>query len=96
MVRVFYGFAGDNVEITKKEKHTYSIPFLDYEICNSLQFLSVEEKFKIIKYTAKISEKPDLFHRVFKNLKRTEKEQLLAHCKEQEKKLSKDFCFEIY
>lgn len=96
MVQVFYGFAGDNVEITKRERRTYSIPFLDYEICNSLHFLSVEEKFKVIKYIIKISGKPDLFHKVFKNIGSKEKKLLLAHCKEQEKSIPKDFDFEIY
>lgn len=96
MAQVFYGFAGDNVEVTKSIKKTYVVPFLDYEICNVLKFLSAEEKFKVIQYIMKINKKPVLFDRVLRNLKGKEKEQLLARCKEQEKKLPKDFCFEIY
>lgn len=96
MEQVFYGFAGDNVEVTKSINKTYTIPFLDYEICSALRFLSVEEKFKVVQYIIKISKKPELFDRVLRNIKGKDKEQLLARCKEQEKKLPKDFCFEIY
>ncbi len=84
------GFPGDNVRIDETIENSYEIPYLDYVITNALDDLSVNEKFKIVRFMIRTFKKDYLFPEACFVCKKSDINLLLKKCEQATERLKSD------